>query len=254
MLLHSEPQQILRYKALPTLARDAVHVWAFTLTGPEETRNECERVLSAAEINRANRFATGSLRTKYVFAHGVVRHVLARYCNLQPEALEFVTTGDAGKPALANSSAAGTFCFNLSHSKERALLAVTLVQDIGVDIECQRQQVDMLGISSSYFFGSEYEAILSAPESARAAVFYKYWTAKEAVIKAEGIGLGLPLNRFEVKFAPDNSRAAVETYDTARLAPDWTVQSLPCENGWSAAVAARGSAWAVKVVNVLSPA
>jgi phosphopantetheinyl transferase len=67
------------------------------------------------------------------------------------------------------------------------------------------------------------------------------------VLKAQGIGLGFPLDQFRVDFLPDGHAARIETFDASRLDGGWTVRMLPCEPGWLAAVAARGEDWVVKV-------
>jgi len=116
---------------------------------------------------------------------------------------------------------------------------------IGVDFEACNPDVDPLAIAHNYFFGAEYDAIAKAPAEWRNDTFLRYWVAKEAVLKGEGIGLGFPLDKFRVDFTPDATTATVASFDTERLASDWRVQMVPCDDGWFGAVAARGMHWAV---------
>ncbi|HVY80703.1 MAG TPA: 4'-phosphopantetheinyl transferase superfamily protein [Steroidobacteraceae bacterium] len=169
----------------------------------------------------------------------MLRALIGAYARCPPQALRWIY-GPNGKPALAGDRA-GRLSFNLSHSGSRALLAVAAGAEIGADLE-QHRAIEAASIADRFFFGAEREAIRAALEPD--AIFYRYWTAKEAVMKGCGAGLSLPLDQFGVMFQAED-RATVQTCNPAVLAPDWTVQTLAMDEGWSAAVAARGNAWRV---------
>jgi 4'-phosphopantetheinyl transferase len=247
-----DAETLLRHlpDSLP-LEPDTVHVWAFTLEGPPALIEFCRNSLSDDERHRADRFVFERDRFRHVIAHGVLRHLLSRYCHIPPASLQFTATA-AGKPSLwtPGGSEAATLQFNLSHSDARALLGVSAGRELGVDLEKVRSNVETLAISDRYFFGSERDAIQNAPSAMRDSTFFRYWVAKEAVLKAQGIGLGFPLDHFRVNFLPDGHAASIDTLDPTGLRADWTVKMLSCENGWHAAVAAQGSDWDVKVERV----
>ena len=227
----------------------AIHVWAFSLEGQPELVHRCRASLAVEELQRADRFVFERDRTRYTIAHAVLRHLLSRYCEVTPESLRFEASS-AGKPSLHAPSLpaqAARLRFNLSHSDDRALVGVSEGGEIGIDIEKVRANIEALAISRNYFFGSERDAIEASatPDN----TFFRYWVAKEAVLKAQGIGLGFPLDRFHVAFNPGNVSARVDTLDPVALAADWTVRMLPCDSGWFAAVAARGTDWSVKSGN-----
>jgi 4'-phosphopantetheinyl transferase len=245
-LVSSHPQTLIdctdRLRAEP----DAIHVWAFSLEGEPELVRQCRACLGPDEQHRADRFVFDRDRRRYIIAHGVLRHLLSRYCDVPPESLVFETSG-AGKPALhkpALPPQAATLHFNLTHSEDRALVGVSQGRELGVDLERLRTNIEALAISQHYFFGSERDAIAASatPDN----TFFRYWVAKEAVLKAQGIGLGFPLDRFHVAFTPEADTAKIDTLDPVALSADWTVRMLPCESGWFAAVAARGTDWVVK--------
>jgi 4'-phosphopantetheinyl transferase len=225
-----------------------VQVWSFSLEGSAAVIQYCRDCLSSAERHRADRFVFPRDRIHHTIAHGVLRHLLGRYLSVAPGSLGF-SASPTGKPALLHP--AGTALhFNLSHSDERALLGVSADHEMGVDLEKVRSNIEALAISRHYFFGSEREAIESAPLETRDNVFFRYWVAKEAVLKAQGVGLGFPLDRFRVDFLPGGHRARIETLDPGRLEGAWTVRMLPAETGWPAAVAARGEDWDVVIEGV----
>jgi 4'-phosphopantetheinyl transferase len=235
------PETLLTATSPATIGLDTVHVWSFALEGPPELVARCREMLSAEERHRADRFVFDRDRIRYTVAHATLRHLLSRYCGEPPASLRF-SAAAAGKPSLQS---ARPLHFNLTHSDERALLAVSSQRELGVDLEKIRSNIEALAISRHYFFGTERDAIESAPSPERDSLFFRYWVAKEAVLKAQGIGLGFPLDRFRVEFCPDGQTARVETFDAAALESTWTVRMLPCEAGWLGAVAARGTDWVV---------
>lgn len=246
-MLHAlDPLKLLALQDVPSLRPNTIQVWAFGLGGPLTCVNQCRALLSPEERQRADRFVFERDRVRHTIAHGVLRHLLSRYCSsdssASPESLRFSTT-HAGKPSLQFPRVA--IRFNLTHSEDRALLAVSAGFELGVDLERVRSNIEALAISQHYFFGSEREAIAAAPAAAREELFFRYWVAKEAVLKAQGIGLGFPLDRFRIAFGDDPNSATVETLDPERLMPGWHVRLLPCEPGWLGAVVAHGTDWKV---------
>lgn len=243
-LVTLDPHVLLASSGRLSIEPDTVHVWSFDLEGPTEVVARCRTLLSPEERHRADRFVFERDRVRHTVAHATLRHLLSRYCGVVPTSLAFATS-PAGKPALHPDAG---ICFNLTHSENRGLLAVSVDRELGIDLERVRSNIEALAISSHYFFGTERDAIEAAPEAERDSTFFRYWVAKEAVLKAQGIGLGFPLDRFRVDFQPDGTAARIESLDPAALAPDWTVKMLRCAVGWLGAVAARGTGWGIKVV------
>lgn len=226
--------------------RAGVHVWAFRSgrgdVDASAVRHECHALLDAAERERAARFLFDEHRHDFIVYHGLMRVILARYLHADPAALRFVVS-PAGKPSLPGLS------FNLSHSADRALLAVTAVEAVGADLELERDGVDVLGIAGRYFHGSELAAIQAAAAvgaDAGRRAFFRHWAAKEAVLKGAGHGLGFPLDRFGVHFGSGGGDGSVTTLDVARIAPDWTVRMLEVGSGCPGAVAMRGEGWTLE--------
>jgi 4'-phosphopantetheinyl transferase len=240
------PEKLLAERDPLRLEADTIHVWAFSLEGEPELVERCRAILTSDERQRADRFVFARDRTRHTIAHGVLRHLLGRYCDITPESLCFEASA-AGKPALTGPlpARAATIHFNLTHSADRALLGVSAGRELGIDLEKVRADIEAHAISRHYFFGSERDAI--AASATPDTTFFRYWVAKEAVLKAQGIGLGFPLDHFQVAFVPGEDAATVHSLDPVALSGDWTVRLLSCESGWLAAVAARGTDWVVKI-------
>ena len=241
-----DPGALLALKGALRLQHARIHVWAFSLEGAPPVLEQCRQYLSPSERQRADRFVFPRDRMHHTVAHGIMRHLLGAYCDAPPESLEFDISA-SGKPRLkARGGPADALQFNLSHSDDRAVLGVSDGRELGVDLEKIRS-IEAVEISRRFFFGSEREAIESAALDRRESTFYRYWVAKEAVLKAQGIGLGFPLDQFRVEFLPDGNTARIETLDPSRLESAWTVRMLPCDPGWLGAVVALGADWDVKV-------
>lgn len=144
-------------------------------------------VLSPDETTRARRFHFDRDRTRYVRGRGFLRSVLGQICGQNPASLIF-GTGPQGKPFLQNADIA----FNLSHSRDLAVLVTAQSGPLGIDLEFIDRQVDIAGLAQSCFTPQEAAvlAALAAPE--QAARFFAFWTAKEAFMKLSGQGMSLP--------------------------------------------------------------
>jgi len=226
-----------------SIAEADVHVWAFALDEAEATVEAWWKVLSDDERRRADRFVFRQDRSRWIVGRGVLRHLLARYCAVDPAVLVF-DYAFAGKPSIARGGArGGPVTFNLAHSQDRALLAVARGREIGVDLERLRDNFDPLPIARQFFFGTELEAIEAAAPESRRDAFVRHWVAKEAVLKANGAGLSLPLDSFGVTFDSSGSIARVSASKGAVHNRAVVVRMLPLGAGWHGAVAASGEDW-----------
>ena len=86
--------------------------------------------------------------------------------------------------------------FNLAHTRGLVACAVALGRDVGVDVEWLGRRGRTLEIAERYFSPSEVRDLRATPGPDRKERFFRYWTLKEAYVKARGEGLRLPLRRF----------------------------------------------------------
>ena len=220
-------------EAPPSLSLESggVHVWRVSLDQPDERLDRFRRTLEPDELNRASRFHFDKHRRHFIVARGFLRSVVARYVEMQPEALRF-SYGAYGKPALASEQ---VLRFNLSHSHEVALLAVARDADLGVDVEHIRADFASEEIAQRFFSRAEVEVFNSLPKDEQVAAFFRCWTRKEAYIKAIGKGLSQALDGFDVTLAPDAGPALLraEGDDASR----WLLTDLSAGAGYAAALA-----------------
>ena len=143
-----------------------------------------------------------------------------------------------GSPLMGELRDRSAITFNLSHAHGRALIGVSKAQEIGVDLEFVRADIEVANLSERFFTHSEHTAIMRATEEQRATRFFRYWVAKEALLKAQGIGLG-GLPDCEIFLDADRFNTDIRTRLGAQFPNTLRVRLLPCEKGWEAAVAAQ---------------
>jgi len=224
-----------------------IHVWGFSLDGSLSFVEQCRSWLSEDERGRAARFIRQQDQLRFVLAHGGLRAVLARYTGLDPSALTF-QLGSTGKPAFLDGRAPQhPLRFNLSHSHGRMLVAVAREQDVGVDLELMRDKVEVVKLAERFYAPSERDRVISLSGPDQAQRFYRYWVAKEAVLKGQGVGL-LSLQQCEIVTSDYSSRAEVQLSEGAAMQPGWTIHWLDCGSGWVGAVSAHGSDWAIRTM------
>ena len=179
------------------MTEDTLDLWSICLTEHMEHASTLADLLSCKEKTRAARFHSPLHAQRFIVAHGLLRQILSRYTDTAPDQLIFASTPHE-KPFL--QAPAGLLQFNLSHSEDRLLIAVTSQVAVGVDIEKIRSDVDH-GIAERYFHPDAYARLKALPEAQRVPAFFQLWTGKEAVIKMTGKGLAHSLATFSLEWA-----------------------------------------------------
>jgi 4'-phosphopantetheinyl transferase len=223
------------------LAATDLHVWQTSLDQSTESVTHFRAILSADERVRADRFHFDRDRRRYIVARGVLRSIIGRYLDVAPEHVTF-DYGPQGKPRLSLGSGQIPLHFNVAHSHELALYAVTPALEVGIDIEYMLRQVADIDQLAARFFSVNENAIYRAlPAIDRRVAFFRCWARKEAFIKAIGEGLSHPLDRFDVTLAPDQS-AAILTINGESVDPSaWSLFHLEPAADYIGAVVVQGS-------------
>jgi 4'-phosphopantetheinyl transferase len=222
--------------ALP-LAPNEVHVWRVALRAADPSA--LLSVLSADEQARANRFMFDHDRSAFIVAHGTLRRILSDYLNVAPESLAFVV-GPFGKPSISGSRGTAGLEFNLSHSADLALIAVSRAGPVGVDIERLDSHVEHLDLAEQFFSPAERIALRSLPSELRARTegFFNAWTRKEAYLKATGHGITRGLHHFDVTLGPNEPAELLADRLDPLAVERWRMAALSCGDGYAAALVA----------------
>jgi 4'-phosphopantetheinyl transferase len=222
------------------LSTNDIHVWHAKLEDP--LVSPLEGYLSQDEHIRAHRFRFKKDRNHFIIARGLLRTILASYLDTEPSDVQF-SYADKGKPALKITSGNKTVNFNLAHSHGRALYAFSRNRELGVDLEFIRDELADEAVAERFFSQAEVAALRSLPPEIRREAFYNCWTRKEAYIKARGEGLSMPLNEFDVSLVPGLAAALLRNHKDPNETSRWSMQSLPAEPGYVAALVAEGHDW-----------
>jgi len=170
-------------KEIINLQPNEIHIW---LAGLTDWADFPQDVLNADELQRGRRFVREEDRRSFCLARAFLRMILAHYLPIQPRRLVF-REGSHGKLYLQPNPT--QLQFNLSHSKDLALYAVTLNQEIGIDIEWIKPAFAIQPLAQRFFTQEESQTLLTLPKTRQAPAFFQLWTRKEAYLKALGLGL-----------------------------------------------------------------
>lgn len=217
-----------------TLPGNEVHVWAIpTSHAGSDALVQLGRVLSAEERQRAGRFYFAADREIFVVARGALRTLVGRYLSIPPAGIAFDYTAK-GKPFLPSID---SLQFNISHTRGMAVLAFVQTIPIGVDVELVRPMDNLRDIAARYFTPAETAGILERSGADCEHAFFACWTRKEALIKATGDGLSMPLNSFTVSVRPDEPARLIRIEHR-----DWALHDLDLATPHIGAVAYPGPA------------
>lgn len=183
--------------AADVLRRGEVALWFVSLQEPNSTVEAAAQVLSAAEMRRADQFRFLLHRIRFVLAHAALRHILCIYSACPASSIDFAIS-PRGKPSLVNRNKGetGEIEFNLSHSEDLAVVAVSFGSILGVDVEQVREMPDWPQMARQFFSDVEIAAIERVPPHQAGMMFLRFWTRKEALLKAMGTGLQDDLSSF----------------------------------------------------------
>jgi 4'-phosphopantetheinyl transferase len=136
--------------------------------------------------------------------------------------------------------------FNISHSGDLVLIAIAKGRAVGVDVEKIRTDLDPDSIAARFFSANECKVLASLAGPERYQAFFTCWTRKEAYLKARGVGLSVPLDRFDVSFLPNEEPRLLATRDDPLEASQWRLQALDLGSDYAAALAGAGSDWKLR--------
>ena len=209
---------------------DSVEVWHGIITADEALYESFLAVLDGDERRQADRFTNTLLHKRYVDAHGRGTHLLAETVKKAPEKI-IINKTKQGKPFLADYP---EFAFNLSHSAEQLLVAVAWNCRVGVDVEHYKSRVNLIGLVNKCFAEAEMSYWNQLPDNEKNQAFYRFWTRKEAFVKATGHGIVLGLDQCVVN--PEKPVEFISVPMQCGKASIWSIQDLELGEGACGAI------------------
>jgi 4'-phosphopantetheinyl transferase len=231
------------------IALDESHVWKVRLDMDAERYVKLQESLVHDERQRADEFQLDAARRRFAITRVALRSLLGRYLGTMPMAVKLCVDRN-GKPRIDAAQRAVDVRFNVAHSGELALIAVTRNCEVGVDVEQLRPVRLAEQIARRYFHALEIQSIDAASPTGRDPEFLRCWTAKEAVLKAVGTGITGSLSEFCVSLGGDGTvvvEALTQTHDGERT--QCYVQQLDVGKDYLAAIAFVGPSRKVRLFN-----
>jgi 4'-phosphopantetheinyl transferase len=224
------------------MTNEEVHVWRVALDDPRSDYREASCVLSSDERDRAERYHFEKDRLGFALCRSALRTILGGLVGEEPSRLSF-EYGASGKPALATPWRQQRHEFNVSHSHGLALIAVSCGRCLGVDVEQVRHLDDCNEIVGRFFSEREREDFARVAEHAKSEAFFRGWVRKEAVLKAKGTGMSLPLDSFDVSLLPGEGARLLRMEGPPGEIDRWSLADLDPARGFVGALAVEGSGW-----------
>ncbi len=207
-LINSKLKKEKLNKEKISLTVNDIHLWTtrpqdLTLCTDEsnELLSRYHALLTPEECKKQQRYKFAKDRHDALVTRAFIRDLLSYYADIAPQDWRF-DIGDKDKPEIVNPPL--PLRFNISHTKNLIICAVTLNDDIGCDVENIGRSNDVLSIAERYFSPQEATQLFSLPTNEQCDRFFDYWTLKESYIKAWGLGLAIPLADFSFTIADKN--------------------------------------------------
>lgn len=180
-----------------------LHVWLIEAIDSSSAREACRAMLSADERQRADRFVFERHRHQYIFAHGLLRLALSEAApEIAPSDWTFAA-GPHGRPFIAAPARPIALHFNLSHTEGCVACVVSGHETVGIDVEELSPRRARMETAQGVFSSDEIASLQGLAPDDFVNRFFDYWTLKESHLKARGVGLRLPLDRFSMRISPD---------------------------------------------------
>jgi 4'-phosphopantetheinyl transferase len=220
---------------LPPLEDHEVHLWRVDLTDAAAHASRYISLLTPGELAEASRRTVGQVRDHFTIGRACVRVLIGNAEEMHPHKVT-IAKGVHGKPEIP-ALGGHSISFNLAHSKNTLLIALRRKGAIGVDVEYFDRSTDIMEVAHANFTVNESEALAAADPETRLRTFYRYWTRKEAIGKADGRGLLLPLASFDVSFEPIESHPVSVSESPSEPGKQYFVCDLNLEDGIAGALA-----------------
>ena len=179
-----------------------VDVWWAPTTLDDSQRARALPFLLEDEQKQHQRFMFDHNRDEYLVTRVLCRTMLAALTGIAPMDLTFERTAH-GRPIIAAPQALRHFRFNLTNTTGLVACAVSSSSEVGIDAEWRLRKSTTVSIADRFFSAFEVAALMREPTEAQHERFFDYWTLKEAYIKARGLGLHIPLDKFSFDLSDD---------------------------------------------------
>ncbi|WP_061996348.1 4'-phosphopantetheinyl transferase superfamily protein [Clostridium sp. ATCC 25772] len=190
-----------KISSLLELNKNEIHIWLIYIDLYKSNTLFFENLLCNDEVNKMNSFYFEKDKERFAITHGLLRILISKYLNLSNNKIKF-EKDLYGKPKVVIDDK--NINFNISHSNNLIAFAFSNSATIGIDVEYNKNINDFNDIVTNYFHELEIENFNKVSNLKKQDIFYRYWTQKEAFLKATGEGLNRSLSSFYIQNKFDN--------------------------------------------------
>lgn len=198
----------------------SVKVWLGDIESNEKAYPTHWSMLDKNERQQANNFKNDPLRQRYVAIHAKLRVLLAQTVDVDPSGLR-ILKAQHGKPYLADYP---DVAFNLSHTANMMAAAIAFHYELGIDIEWCKPRANLSALVEKCFADEEKRYWQQLPDSKKLPEFYRFWTRKEAFVKATGRGIALGLKQCVIN--PNKPSEFLKIPEEFGPPSDWPIHDI----------------------------
>lgn len=172
-------------------------------------------VLDGTERSRFEGYRKQADRRRFLTGRVVAKNIMGDLLGLAPADVIFdATCSDCGKPHGRPHvrDTAEPHILSISHSGERIGVAVTAGEPVGLDVETASRD-SVAGLVDYALNETERAALAELTEQAQEEAFFTYWARKEALMKASGEGLKIPLRSLTVSGPSESARLVASDHE-----------------------------------------
>ncbi len=224
-------------------SNNEVHLWHLNFLELQYLKNQLHAFLSLEEQELYASFSTQKKQKEFIFTRGCLRFLLGQYLKKEPSQLQFTILKN-GKPFLKE----GDLFFNLSHSHNQALIAISQDFEVGVDLEYLHSKRSIQKIAHRYFSEQEKTLLQKTPQEKKEKVAYQLWTAKEALMKGSGEGLPLGIDQVVIPYKENADKIELNE----GLLKGWSLHFFSPDPNYVGALAFHGLGAKIKTYSLTS--
>ncbi len=201
------------------LNSNELHLWSASIDRDDRLIDKCLESLNDLELKQLSFFKFEKLKNNYIISQGLLRLLLANYLNIAPKKIK-IGKHNKGKPYPADYP---NLRFNISNSGKQVVYAFSIDSEVGVDIEHIRKLNDLDELINTNF-GAPERVYINKTSNNKQYRFFKFWTVKEAYLKAIGLGMRLPPDNLE--FSIENGIYKLQTINGVFEQEDWIFENF----------------------------
>lgn len=202
-----------------------IEVWQLDLDLQAPILDADLAILSNSEYAYASSFHWHADKIRSIATRLALKKLLSSKIGIPPKDICF-DKNEYGKPFVQNDVG---IHFNVSHAGHHGLIAISTHKTVGVDIELCSKQIDITELAKYVFTPLERKLLINTHEN-----FIKQWVAKEAALKALGIGISEHLQSISIIANKKSDYQIISNF------PEWSdlkVSSIEAPSNYYAAIA-----------------